>query len=117
MPIPLERLKNALLVEQARLNEQMASLSEVASRSAIGITNHQADDGTAAFDQAKDLAVRINAEGLLRQVNDALKRMEDGTYGLCLECGLSIDIARLKAIPYAELCMDCQTRREQRVSR
>lgn len=112
MPVPYERLKKALLTEQARLTEQLASLTEVVARSSIGITNHQADDGSAAFDQAKDLAVRINAETLFKQVNDALQRFGDGTYGICVECNKPIDTARLKAIPYAALCLDCQSQRE-----
>ncbi|HLF27014.1 MAG TPA: TraR/DksA C4-type zinc finger protein [Anaerolineae bacterium] len=113
MPVPYERLKKALLVEQARLDEVLAGLTEVAVQDNLGYGNHQADDGTAAFDQAKDLAMRINAEGLLKQVNDALRRFENGTYGLCVECNQPIDPARLKAIPYAELCMDCQRKRER----
>ncbi len=113
MSVPYEQLKNALLAQHARLTEQIAGLSEVAVQDHLGYSNHQADDGTAAFDQAKDLAIRINMDGVLKQVNDALRRFESGTYGLCLECGQPIDPARLKAIPYAELCMDCQRKRER----
>ena len=113
MSVPYDRLKNALLAEQTRLVEQLDSLTEVAAQDHLGYGNHQADDGTAAFDQAKDLAVRINAENLLKQVKTALKRFENGTYGLCVECNKPIDTARLKAIPYAELCIDCQRRRER----
>ena len=113
MAVPYDRLKNALLTEQARLTEQMAALSEVAAGDHLGYGNHQADDGLLAFEQAKDLAIRINAESLLKQVNGALRRMENGTYGLCVECNQPIDTARLKAIPYAELCMSCQRKRER----
>jgi RNA polymerase-binding protein DksA len=113
MPVPYEQLKNALLVEQAHLTEQLAGLTEVATQDHIGYSNHQADDASAAFDQAKDLSIRINAESLLKQVNNALKRFENGTYGLCVECNKPIDTARLKALPYAELCMDCQRKRER----
>jgi len=113
MPIPYERLKNALLVEQASLTEQLAGLTEIAAQDHLGYGNHQADDGTAAFDQAKDMAIRINADNLLKQVHGALRRFENGTYGLCVECNKPIDTARLKAIPYAELCMDCQRKRER----
>lgn len=113
MPVPYERLKNELLAEKASLTEQLASLTEVAVRDNLGYGNHQADDGTAAFDQAKDLAIRINAENLLKQVNAALQRFENGTYGLCVSCNKPIDTARLKAIPSADLCMDCQRKRER----
>lgn len=113
MSVPYEQLKNALLAQHASLTEQLAGLTEVAAQDHLGYSNHQADDGTAAFDQAKDLAIRINMDSLLKQVNDALRRFENGTYGLCLECGQPIDPARLKAIPYAELCLDCQRKRER----
>ncbi len=113
MPVPYERLKKALLAERERLDEQLATLSEVAARDNLGYGNHQADDGTAAFDQAKDLAIRINAENLLKQVNGALRRFENGTYGLCVDCNKQIDTARLKAIPFADLCLDCQRKRER----
>jgi RNA polymerase-binding protein DksA len=113
MPVPYERLKDELLAEHARLIEQLDGLTEVAVQDHLGYSNHQADDGSAAFDQAKDLAIRINAEALLKQVNNALKRFENGTYGLCIECHQPIDTARLKALPYAELCMDCQRKRER----
>jgi DnaK suppressor protein len=113
MPVPYERLKDGLLVQHTQLTEQLAALSEVASNDHLGYSNHQADDASAAFDQAKDLAIRINAEKMLQQVDAALKRFDDGTYGLCIECNKPIDTARLKAIPYAELCMDCQRKRER----
>ena len=66
------------------------------------------------FDQARDLAVQVNAEQTLKLVNDALARFDNGTYGLCLDCGQEIDAARLEAIPYAPLCLSCQSKREHR---
>ena len=53
-------------------------------------------------------ALGIDFSGMDRQqVNDALERIEKGTYGLCLECGKPIPQARLEAIPEAELCLNC----------
>jgi DnaK suppressor protein len=69
-----------------------------------------ADDATEAFEQAKDLALRQNAQQLLVQVTDALARFEQGTYGICESCREEIDPARLKALPYATLCIRCQQR-------
>jgi DnaK suppressor protein len=76
----------------------------------LGYGNHMADDATEAFEQAKDLALRCNAEQLLTQVTDALERFEQGTYGICVHCAAEIDPARLKALPYATLCLRCQQR-------
>jgi RNA polymerase-binding protein DksA len=98
---------------KTRLEKQradiLAELAELKSHqhSTIGYSNHQADDGTAAFDQAADLAIRGNAERLLREVEAALGRIENGTYGACCRCSASIDPARLKAIPYTPYCMEC----------
>ena len=95
-------------LEQQR-TEIMAELEEMAQhpRYKVGYGNHQADDATRAFDQAADLAIRQNAERLLDKFEQALKRWNAGTYGYCEKCGEAIDHARLKAIPYASLCLNC----------
>jgi RNA polymerase-binding protein DksA len=78
----------------------------------MGYSTHMADDASAAFDQARDLALRGNLERMLNEVQQALHRYGNGTYGVCEECGEAIDPARLKAIPHARLCLDCQRRLE-----
>jgi RNA polymerase-binding protein DksA len=55
----------------------------------------------------------LNEQALLGQVDDALERMEKGTYGVCERCGEEIDYARLEAIPYATLCIRCQHHLEE----
>jgi DnaK suppressor protein len=114
MPIPYERLKNALLAEKAALTEQVQQLTAVVKEEGVGYSTHPADEGTLAFDQARDLAVQVNEQQTLQLVNDALVRFDNGTYGLCLDCGKEIDAARLKAIPYTPLCLSCQSKRERR---
>ncbi len=114
MPIPYERLKHALLAEKAALTEQVQQLDVVVREPSVGYGTHPADDGTDAFDQARDLAVQVNAEHTLQLVNDALARFDKGTYGLCIDCGKEIDAARLLAIPYTPLCLSCQSKRERR---
>jgi RNA polymerase-binding protein DksA len=76
----------------------------------LGYGNHMADDASEAFEQAKELALHQNAKQVLAQVTDALNRFEQGTYGRCDRCGEEIDPARLKALPYATLCLHCQQR-------
>ena len=83
-------------------------------RGAIGYSTHQADDATEAFEQAKGLTLRQNTERVLQKVETALARFEDGTYGLCSDCGRPIDPARLEALPYAQLCLDCQSKQERK---
>lgn len=104
---------------RTRLEDQRKTLqAEIAEESAtpdngMGYSTHPADDGTLAFDQAADLALHENARRLLYQVDRALFRMEEGTYGLCRNCGQPIDYARLKAIPYTRYCLDCASRNEE----
>jgi len=108
-----EKLKIRLEAEKERLLTEL-SQTNVVERENLGYGNHMADDATEAFEQAKDLALRQNLERLLEKVEDALERFEEGSYGLCEQCGKEIDPARLKALPYATLCLSCQQRRESR---
>ena len=114
MPIPYDQLKQALLAEQVTLTKELAELQSTIKEEGVGYSTHPADEGTNAFDQARDLAVQVNAEQTLKLVADALARFDNGTYGLCVDCGHEIDAARLEAIPYAPLCLSCQSKLEHR---
>lgn len=104
-----EVLRIYLEDERARLEALIAQMDSEGGTN-LGYGNHMADDATEAFEQAKELALHQNAKQLLTQVTDALERFEQGTYGLCERCGSEIDPARLKALPYATLCLHCQQR-------
>ena len=104
-----EALRMFLEDEQARLEAQLAQV-EAERGTNLGYGNHMADDASEAYEQAKDLALRHNAEKLLVQVKEALERFQQGTYGLCEHCGAEIDPARLKALPYVTHCLRCQQR-------
>lgn len=104
-----EVLWSFLVSEQARLRQVISQMDAEGSEN-LGYGNHMADDATEAFEQAKDLALRQNAEKLLSQIDDALERFQQGTYGVCEQCGADIDPARLKALPYVTLCLRCQQR-------
>jgi RNA polymerase-binding protein DksA len=107
-----DQLKERLEAERERLVHELAQLN-VNGQENLGYSTHMADDASAAFDQARDLALRGSMERTLHAVQEALGRFDEGTYGLCGECGQRIDPARLKAIPHALLCLDCQRRLEQ----
>jgi DnaK suppressor protein len=106
-----EALRSFLESERSRLQVVIAQ-TEAEGGANLGYGNHMADDASEAFEQAKELALRQNAEQLLTQVEDALQRFEEGTYGICERCGVQIDPARLKALPYVTLCLRCQQRFE-----
>ncbi len=108
------RLKKKLDDEYQRLTAELGRLTTV-KHEALGYGNHMADDATEVFEQAKNLALRQNLERQLELVKGALSRFASGTYGVCQRCGEKIDFARLKALPYATMCLRCQQRVEKRV--
>src|SRR5690348_14190032 len=74
---------------------------------------HMADVGTETFDREKDLSILEQIEAELADVEHALRRLDDGTYGTCEACGKVIDDARLEALPAARFCLDDQSQAER----
>jgi len=72
-----------------------------------------ADVAGDAFEREKGFAIGASVQALLTQVEEALVRLDEGTYGICENCGRAIHPARLKAIPYAKLCIDCKSLEER----
>ncbi len=70
----------------------------------------QAAAASQVFAQQRDLALREAAERRVREVDAALARIDAGTFGRCTACGGPIAEARLDALPWAALCIDCQRR-------
>ena len=104
-------LEKMLLAERERLLHQLDHGQPWANEN-TGYGNHMADDATEAFEQTRDLAVRKGMQRMLADVQEALAKLEQGTYGLCEGCGETIDWARLEAKPEAKLCIRCQQRRD-----
>ncbi len=77
--------------------------------------NHPADLGTENFERGKDLALREQQLTHLRRIEEALNRIENGRYGICLRCGREIPPERLNVSPEAPLCVDCQEFEERRL--
>ena len=90
-----------------------ASLGELSS-----VDQHQADVGTETFNRERDLSILENVEAELVDVEHAIRRLDDGSYGTCEACGKPIDDARLEAMPAARFCLDDQAvaEREARTS-
>ncbi len=79
--------------------------------------NHPADLGSENFERSKDLSLREQRFSQLRQVEEALTRIDAGTYGICLRCGGRIAPARLEAVPEAPLCLPCREYEEGAVEK
>jgi DnaK suppressor protein len=93
--------------------EHPGSMSDESGEDAV-YDNHLADTATETYDRELDYTLEENSEHVLSEIEGALKRIEDGTYGQCTNCGRQIPEERLEARPYATLCIDCQRQREGR---
>ncbi|MBA3311366.1 MAG: TraR/DksA C4-type zinc finger protein [Nocardioidaceae bacterium] len=79
-----------------------------------GAGNDQADVGSSTFERDHEMTMAKNARENLAQVESALSRIDDGTYGICTSCGQPVGKMRLQAFPRATLCMECKQRQERR---
>jgi DnaK suppressor protein len=79
-----------------------------------GAGNDQADVGSTTLERDHELQLANNARNMLNQIERALSRIDDGTYGVCESCGKAIGKGRLQAFPRATLCMSCKEREERR---
>jgi RNA polymerase-binding protein DksA len=70
--------------------------------------DHLADHASVILDREVDDSLEENAEQLVREIDAALGRIDEGTYGTCGRCGRQIPEERLAAVPYATLCVDCK---------
>jgi DnaK suppressor protein len=75
-------------------------------------SNHMAESGSDTYEEQLRLARMESAGDELDEIGAAFERLREGTYGACEECGKPISFARLRAIPYARLCMPCKQAEE-----
>lgn len=85
-----------------------------ASGDISGYTYHMADVATDTYDREFSLGLASNDRKLLYEFDDALKKIEDGQFGICEDCKCLIAKSRLKAVPQARLCVKCQEKKEKR---
>lgn len=120
-----EQVRGLLAEEQDRLvgikDELDASRAESQAEAALepsSYNQHQADIATDTFDREKDLTMLDSVEGELADVEHALQRLDQGTYGTCEACGKVIPDDRLEALPATRFCLDDQAvaERELRVA-
>jgi RNA polymerase-binding protein DksA len=109
-----ERLEN----EQVRLEREVETIEREgheALSDASGENNyrdHMADQGTATFTRELDMSLEENVRDALASVGSALRRIDEGTYGICDRCGKHISEERLDAMPTATLCITCKSAEE-----
>jgi RNA polymerase-binding protein DksA len=108
----LDELRQRLEAERAELQVQLTTIEETSFATSqsdisgeVSFDEENADAGSFTFERERDLSIENNVRDLMGKIDRALVRMEDGTYGICSRCGKPIEKARLKALPYADLCI------------
>jgi DnaK suppressor protein len=113
----LERFRRKLEEERDRLVALLREIEE--EREEVRLTEtssdrspdpNTAEGGSLAFEMEKELTIAQLHQDLLAQVEEALVRIEAGSYGTCENCGSAIPVARLDALPHTKLCVDCASR-------
>jgi RNA polymerase-binding protein DksA len=119
--IDTDRFREALLEERRRVQAALQNLHDETSGNLYeeageetAYDNHLADTATETYDRELDYTLEENSEHVLAEIDAALVRIDDGTYGTCTNCQKQIPEERLEALPWATLCIDCQRDRERR---
>jgi RNA polymerase-binding protein DksA len=108
------KAKEGILDEIKHISEDNLKKSQKeASGDISGYTYHMADVATDNYDRVFSLGLATSERKILYELDDALKKIEDGAYGICEDCKTLIAKNRLKAVPHARLCVKCQQRREK----
>jgi DnaK suppressor protein len=117
-PAELDEVLEELTSTQAHSLEVLqaaeAELNGLMKDSGDGAGQDQADVGATSFERDHELTVVNSERDKLLQIERALGRIQDGTYGVCESCGQPVGKMRLMAFPRATLCMTCKTREERR---
>ncbi len=102
----LERQREELLSEAEQTLNNRLSMDQVSFPDPT-------DQAVAELDSNFLLRLRGREQKLLKKIEDAISRIESGTYGICESCGEKINIKRLEARPVTTLCVECKTRQEE----
>ena len=117
----LTEFRKLILKRKEEIDDEIKHISDdtlkksqkEASGDISGYTYHMADVATDNYDREFSLGLASNERRTLYELDDALKRIADETFGYCDECKGSISKIRLKAVPSARLCIKCQEKREK----
>lgn len=112
----MKKYEDLLLAKKKTLMEEMGIVGTSAKDSTGDLSSysyHMADQGTETMDREMAFMFASKSGRLIYHIDEALRRIQDGTYGLCHTCGKPISQARLEAVPHARLCIDCKAKEEE----
>ncbi|HLA76093.1 MAG TPA: TraR/DksA family transcriptional regulator [Vicinamibacteria bacterium] len=105
-------LKSMLEDRRREIQAKLRSLRETLPAEVAEVKDAE-EQSVHDFVQAVEVALMEMKSATLAKIDEAVRRLEDGSYGVCTECGTEISEARLKALPFAALCRPCQEREEE----
>ena len=116
----LEKMQKLLLAKKKEILEEMGVVGDTHGKSTIkdstgdlsSYSYHMADQGTDNMEREMAFAYASKGSRLLYHLDEALRRIDNGTYGKCQSCGKQIQIARLRAVPHARFCIACKSKEE-----
>jgi len=115
----LEKFEKLLIKKRDELMEQLQIRKkqiDTTIKDATGdissYSYHMADQGTDAMEREKAFLMASKSGRLLYHIEEALRRIRKGTYGVCHTCGKQITKARLEAVPHARFCIECKEKEE-----
>ena len=119
-----KQFRQLLITERAKLAGEIKSIVQETSKSPreasgdlYGYTMHMADMAADTYERELSMNIVSSEQEMLYQIDDALKRLDEGSYGVCQQCNQPITMSRLKAVPSASLCIGCQRAKEQKNKR
>ena len=119
-PVRIDEFMRLLTEERKRLRDELSEMEEHQVKNeekpiadVAGYDDDLVDVATETFEREKELALESSVQGMLEMVEGALQKIREGTYGICEGCGNPIDGNRLRAIPYARLCIRCKEKEER----
>jgi RNA polymerase-binding protein DksA len=107
---PLLKLRGRL-VDEARETVSRTADTAAAADELSHIPTHPADRDSEGLE--RDIALEANREQMLEEIDEALSRIDEGSYGRCEDCGCEIPPPRLEVLPFALRCVDCEAKREE----
>jgi DnaK suppressor protein len=105
-------LKDMLETRRREIQDKLRSLRETLPDELTTVRDAE-EQSVHDFVQDVELALMEMKSETLKKIDEALQRLEEGTFGTCAECGTEISEARLRAVPFAVLCITCQEQREE----
>ncbi|MBI3954235.1 MAG: TraR/DksA C4-type zinc finger protein [Chloroflexi bacterium] len=113
-----DKLRQRLRAEEGQLQHEIERLRAEApalaeERKGAGFSTHMAEDAWGSYEREHGLGLEERLSALLAEVRHTLEKFERGTYGICDSCGKEIPFPRLEARPQANLCLECQAKKER----